>query len=294
MTSSPPDADDTSSAHLGNLGRAEHGVGGQPAATAAAVPIATGKPSPEVVQQLREYLQADDSRLGEVYRGLQRSLTADQIAAELGVATSNFVWNYNQTIRALLEGEVPSAPTVALGVARKFRALSKAKISSEVRAYLQASLTELESRANDEGARVVEVERLQEQTEEAEALNEAGVYVYALPHYLRYPFDPATGRTLMKVGRSDSDVIVRFRNQTRTTALPEEPVLLRIYATEAGGNADAEAAFHRLLVAADHSRSVARSAGREWFVTSTRFTDEVARTMKLPIRVVNEAAVEDD
>lgn len=96
----------------------------------------------------------------------------------------------------------------------------------------------------------------------------------------------------MKVGRSDSDVIQRFRNQTRTTSLPEEPVLLRIYATGPGDNAEAEDAFHRLLVAADHSRSVTRSAGREWFVTSTRFTDEVARTLKLPIRIVNDSAVE--
>ena len=106
--------------------------------------------------------------------------------------------------------------------------------------------------------------------------------MYALPHYLRYPFDTATGRTLMKVGRSDSDVIVRFRNQTRTTALPEEPILLRIYRTEPGVNQAVESSFHRLLEAANHDRSVARTAGREWFVTSTRFLDEVARVHKLP------------
>lgn len=288
MTPDPPKEIDPP----GAADAAGYDAGGRPAGPSP-VPVG-GEPSPEVAQQLRALLETDYSRLGQVYRGLQRNLTADEIAAELGVGTSNFVWNYNQTVRALLEGEVPSAPTVALGVARKFRALLKSKVSPEVRAYLQANLAELELRANDEGARVVEVERLQEQTEEAEALNEVGVYVYALPHYLRYPFDPVTGRTLMKVGRSDSDVILRFRNQTRTTALPEEPVLLRIYATGPGGNAEAEATFHRLLVAADHSRSVARAAGREWFVTSARFTDEVARTLKLPIRVVNEATVDDD
>ncbi len=47
----------------------------------------------------------------------------------------------------------------------------------------------------------------------------------------------------------------------------------------------------RLLEAADHTRSVARTAGREWFVTSTRFLDEVARVMRLPVVVVNEAEV---
>jgi hypothetical protein len=121
-----------------------------------------------------------------------------------------------------------------------------------------------------------------------------GSTVLALPHYLRYPFDPDTGRTLMKVGKSDSDVIVRFRNQTRTTALPEEPILLRIYRTEAQDGARVENSFHRLLEAADHNRSVARTAGREWFVTSTRFLDEVANVLRLPAVVVNNSTVEDD
>jgi hypothetical protein len=98
----------------------------------------------------------------------------------------------------------------------------------------------------------------------------------------------------MKVGKSDSDVIVRFRNQTRTTALPEEPILLRIYRTEAQDGARVENSFHRLLEAADHNRSVARTAGREWFVTSTRFLDEVANVLRLPAVVVNNSTVEDD
>jgi hypothetical protein len=98
----------------------------------------------------------------------------------------------------------------------------------------------------------------------------------------------------MKVGRSDSDVIVRFRSQIRTTALPEEPILLRVYRTDGATAAPVEKAFHRLLEAADHNRSIARTAGREWFVTSTRFLDEVARVLNLTIVSVNSAAVDDD
>lgn len=49
-----------------------------------------------------------------------------------------------------------------------------------------------------------------------------------------------------------------------------------------------------MLEAADHSRSVARTAGREWFVTSTRFLDELARVMQLSINVVNEAALDEE
>ncbi len=254
-----------------------------------AAPVGPVRPSDEVRAELVALVAADTSRLGEVYRGLQRG----QIAAGLGVGSSNFVWNYNRNAGALVDGDQWTAPTVALGTARKFRSmLRSAGLSPATRRYLEANLAELKRRANDETPRVVEVQRAQEQTEQAEARNETGIYVYALPHYLRYPFEPDSGRTLMKVGPSDSDLIQRFRNQTRTTALPKEPILLRIYRTDQTvANATVESDFHRLLEAADHTRSVARTDGREWFVTSTRFLDEVARVMRLPVVVVNEAEV---
>ena len=242
-----------------------HGVDGPSLETLDSGPV---QPSAEIRAELVSLLEADDSRLGEVYRGLQRGLDASAIADELGVGTSNFVWNQDRIAKALLDGDLPRAPTVALGTARKFRAILRSeRLSSGARAYLEANLRELERRANDETARVVEVKQAQEQTQVAEARNETGIYVYALPHYLRYPFDYDSGRTLMKVGRSDSDIIRRFRAQTRTTALPEEPILLRIYRTDGtAAAAPVEVAFHRLLEAADHTRSVARTAGREWFL----------------------------
>jgi hypothetical protein len=168
-----------------------------------------------------------------VYRGLQLGLDADAIAAHHHVGTSGFVWNYTQIIVSLTDGTLPTGPTVALQVARKFRKLLQtAVLSPAARRCLEQNLVELERRANDVTARIAEVQIAQKQTAAAESRNDTGIYVYALPHYLRYPFDPSTGRTLMKVGKSDNDVILRFRNQTRTTALPEEPILLRIYRTD--------------------------------------------------------------
>lgn len=247
-------------------------------------------PNAQVRTELAALLEADPSRLGEVYRGRQRGLDAESIAEELGVSTSSFVWNYERIMAAVLDGELPSAPTVALAVARRLRSILKSPtLSAAARTCLESNLAELDRRANDVSARVVEVERAQADTQAAEAQNMTGIYVYALPHYLRYPFDSNSGRTLMKVGRSDSDVIIRFRNQTRTTALPEEPILLRIYPT-ADETVLAEGRFHRLLEAADHYRSTVRTAGREWFVTSTRFLDEVADVMGLPIQVINDGA----
>jgi hypothetical protein len=84
-------------------------------------------------------------------------------------------------------------------------------------------------------------------------------------------------------------------------AAPEERIiLLRIYRTSADSAAPAESAFHRLLDAADHSRTIGRSAGREWFLTHTKFLDEIARTLSLDIDIdididrVNEGEFDDN
>ena len=251
-------------------------------------------PSAEVRAELRAWLEADEGRIGEVHRFLGRGLAAADVARELEVSPG-FVANHARTITALTDGMLPVVPTVAQHAASRFRAiLKKGQVSRATRDYLEVNLAELEKRANDDDARVAEVERAKGRTDDAEARNEPGIYVYALPHYIRHPYEPGTGHTLLKVGRSDSDVIQRFRQETRTAALPEEPILLRIYRTESGATAKTEAQFHRLLTAADHDRSVARTAGREWFTTSTRFLDEIARILSLPAEVVNDTGDHSD
>jgi hypothetical protein len=269
------------------------------ATDASSFPEGTPEPGPvqpgdEVKKELQAYLAADSSRVGEMYRLLEEGLAADAIAERLEGGAAG-AWQYRRMVRALLEGNLPTAPTVALAAARRYRTVLKAPaLSAAARSYLQANLDELERRASDPAGLDEEVQRAGEQTQQAEARNEIGVYVYALPHYIRYPYHQASGRTLLKVGRSDSDVIVRFRSQTRTTALPEEPILLRIYRTSGYSAGPAEATFHRLLDAADHSRSIGKSAGREWFLTHTRFLDEIARTLGLHIDVINEGEFDDN
>jgi hypothetical protein len=67
-------------------------------------------------------------------------------------------------------------------------------------------------------------------------------------------------------------------------------VLLRIYVCPEEGARDNEAVFHRLLTAADHERSKARTGGTEWFLSSVRFLDEIASTLDLEIRNVSDLA----
>jgi T5orf172 domain len=181
------------------------------------------------------------------------------------------------------------APTVALGQARRFRSILKKKHLSEgTRRALEHRLAVLEARASDPAARKVEDEQAVEATSVAEEHAVPGVYVYALPHYVRHPYDEESGRTLLKVGRADRSVIVRFRQQTRTTALPEDPVLLRVYPTAEQDSSRFERKFHALLEAADHDRSKARTGGTEWFLTSLRFLDEIATTLELETRDITD------
>jgi hypothetical protein len=245
-------------------------------------------PPPHVRTEIEDLLRNDKSRIGEIFNLLSEGRDAEEIRVQFGLERTSFVWSYERMIRALRDGDLPTAPTVALSVARKFRAILKnARLSDDARLVLSSNLMVLEDRASDEASRERETVAALNAAAEVEAEAVSGIYVYTLPHYLRYPYDPDSGRTLLKVGRSDRDVIERFRNQTRTTALPEEPLLLRVYAVADGEpSAQTERTFHRLLEAADHDRSEARTGGTEWFLTSVRFLDEIANTLRLPTREV--------
>jgi hypothetical protein len=252
-----------------------------------ALPIGPVEPSPEVQEELIQILKADTSLLGEVYRRLDAGETAADIQAARGAANPNFVWHYERIIKELLTGDLPTGPSVALHHARRFRSILKSlSLSPEAERYLRINLAVLEARAANEVARDAEDREAKQATEVAEAEATPGIYVYALPHYLRYPYDADSERTLLKVGRSDRSVIQRFRDQTRTTALPEDPVLLRIYVTTGDDAARQERQFHELLEAADHDRSTARTGGTEWFLTSLKFLDRLAQVFGLPVRTV--------
>ncbi|MDN4475800.1 hypothetical protein QQX09_08015 [Demequina sp. SYSU T00192] len=95
-------------------------------------------PALEVVAQIEHYLSTDRSRVGDVFRLRAEGLDADQIAVRLGVRTSRFVWNNDRLIAFLLEGDVPSAPTVASYCASKCAAMLRSgEWSPATRRYLE-------------------------------------------------------------------------------------------------------------------------------------------------------------
>nr|WP_257910473.1 hypothetical protein [Janibacter limosus] len=85
--------------------------------------------------------------------------------------------------------------------------------SPEARLWLEQLETQLDALAADEGVRAREEDEARDRTEQAEDTGQPGIYVYALPHYLRYPYDPERGHTLLKVGRSQVDVYQRTAHQ---------------------------------------------------------------------------------
>lgn len=105
--------------------------------TASLVPTEAAK------RELAALLEAEPGRIGEVYRLTSRGMTPPQIAAELGVSSSGFVSNYRAIARALLEGHLPSGPSMArqvIGGVHKVtgRAQLTPEASDHVRQLLKA------------------------------------------------------------------------------------------------------------------------------------------------------------
>lgn len=95
-------------------------------------------------------LDQDATRLGEVFRRTQRGETPEQIRVALGLQNSTFVWNNLRTSKAILDGDLPTAPAVVLQTARTLRRfLRENSFSVEARVLLEErrSVTVLDLRS---------------------------------------------------------------------------------------------------------------------------------------------------
>jgi transcriptional regulator with XRE-family HTH domain len=235
---------------------------------------------------------ADETTAGDIWRRLKDGKTQQQIAEEDGI-TVGPVYSAINLHNALLTGAVSPSPTVARSVAGRIRTWLKTKsLSDALRQALEEQERLLNAVVENTEASEVESEDALEKSKAAAAENIAGIYVYTLPHYVRYPYDPKTGRTLLKVGHSSVDALYRANAQARVTSLPEDPWLLRIYPTEA--SSEVEKQFHGFLRDADHSGVRGTRTGAEWFLTSLKFLDRIATTIGLQVRVINDFAINDE
>jgi hypothetical protein len=173
------------------------------------------------------------------------------------------------------------------GLLRENPDLSPASVS-----YLQSLRDLVDSIEKDDDAVFGEQTRLKEASEELTQKVEklGGVYVYTFPLYLKVPAKHDPERFWLKIGQTSRVVSRRVSEQLRSTAMPEDPVILRVYTDpkgEAVGSevdyAALEKKFHKLLMSAGHSKTSAKSGGTEWFATTLEFLDEIAETLELDI-----------
>jgi len=249
------------------------------------------------LEEVERALSEDEKRLGKVWRLSQEGLNSNEIAEKLSYSKA-YINHSTRMIKALVDSTLPNTTTL---MARRYGVTLRDFAKRHQGEYLSnTTVAEIEKRAdewadecdrraNDPVKREEEEQKFERQTSAAEQEEVPGIYVYALPHYLRYPVetsenDGTDDRTYLKVGMSERDAIKRFRQQRGSTALPESPILLRIYIGSNGMDiAEVERKIHRHLAHADHVRNSERGAGQEWFLTHLKFLDSTAELLSLKI-----------
>lgn len=243
-----------------------------------------------VAEEIDELLPLSKGQLGSVSKCIQSGITDRKAIVDEGAAANTgAVYNIERNIEAIRDGVIPDAPSMASGAlsaSRSFLKQHRSRLSPAAVAHLEIVIESLASAVADRSAQDREEEELQRKgTELEEALAvQGGVYVFTFPHYWRYPTVEDTRRTLLKIGMTSKDAGERVKQQARQTAVPEDPLLLRVYQSDTLEPRELEKTFHRLLIAADHTRAETSSAGgKEWFETSIEFLDTIAATLDLRV-----------
>lgn len=242
-------------------------------------------PDSHALTALERALEDDATQLGQTFRAMRETgETSPTALAQQGVgANAGAVSNNQSILRAILEGHLPGSTHVMRSTSSAIRRLRKAnRFDDTTSGYLDRLGAALEAAAADPATVAVEEAALVKTSETlaAAAASLAGIYVYSYPHYIRHPYDEDADLRLMKIGRS-IDTESRTINQARSTAAPEEQVVLRVYQDPLGRDLHAlEQTFHNLLDEAGHPRS-RRNPRHEWFATRDTFLDAIAEAIGL-------------
>jgi hypothetical protein len=252
-------------------------------------------PKPEVMSELNQALQASTGVLGKVARAMAEGITSPTALANMGAgANSGHSGNLSRVVRYVQLGIPPTAPSRAAQTGRSIGGLLRdnPNLSSDAVRYLQELRELVDSIEKSDDARAGEASQLSQASEELTQKVEklGGVYVYTFPTYLIVPAKVDPERFWLKIGQTGRVVSRRVSEQLRSTAMPEDPVILRVYTDPKGEAVGSdvdyvalEKKFHKLLMSAGHSKTSAKSGGTEWFATTLEFLDEIAETLELEI-----------
>lgn len=258
-------------------------------------PATTDGETISIRKTLRHALSVGQGQEGRTWRFMQTQPDAkvSDVMAEMDVGRNSARYAM-LVVTALETGEVPLRDYYAANaVAKRLERFARRhadRLSPDATRYILDLKVESEQAAD--ARQSAQIERASATTRNMEKHKVAGIYVYTLPHYLRYPFQPSndpdsSDKTLLKVGMSDVDARGRVRQQA-VTGLPEPPVLLRVFTCGDRPVIEVEATMHRLLGAFDHNPNRQRGAGKEWFLTSLQALDELASVLELTTEFANQ------
>ena len=258
-------------------------------------------PSESVRIELSRALEEADTQLGLVFQGMQLGESNKQMIENKRVANHGALATKRSTINVLFSKNYPNGPAIsrmALSAIRQLErnnpwfSLETTEWLAPIKEQLQSNIDSPDSQALSEEA--TEMEKVSGSLE-SELATLGGIYVYSYPHYIQYPKDPVSQRTLYKVGMSVRDpkkrVIEQVKSQTGTST-PEDPVIVRVYtssdvvnhdSSDSSRHADSpkamEAKFHKLLDSAGHTRESSILTNREWFLTDLDYLDTIAEVL---------------
>lgn len=240
-------------------------------------------------QELEQILTNNDGKLGVVASlWIERPRSNRELAEAGGGANQGAVANTRATVQAVLDGIIPTGPSVALQARSAVGSLIKQNrhhASPAALQYLSELRDRLEERETNAEAVEVENEELEKATKVLEEAMEKqpGVYVYTTPTYFRSIKKTDPDRSWFKVGKTDRAAGVRIGEQMRATGLPEDPYIARVYRHPDLTPKELEDEFHTLLDAAGHGRSDSKHSGKEWFTTNLEFLDAIATALNCNI-----------
>jgi hypothetical protein len=241
--------------------------------------------SPELRDELAGALRNNEGQLGKVFALLEEGKTTNRELVEGGAAANQgAAANLRATVKAVLDGVLPSGPSVAAQSRRSIGGIFRDNqgLSSTAREHLERLRDELEAVATDSRAIEEEDKDLERASKELERSLESlpGVYVYTLPSFHRTVQKTDPERFWFKIGKTDRVAGVRIGEQMRATGLPEDPWIARVYRHATLTPKELETEFHRLLDAAGHSRASGKHSGRDWYATNLEFLDAIALVLK--------------
>lgn len=185
------------------------------------------RPSSHVKKELSHALQADETELGRIWNDLTESKDEKQIP------TNPDNPNY-AILNALLGHSYPQYPVQARAAQAVLRSFIAANpwFAPETQAWLSSVHEELLHLIENPttSTLIEENKRMHTSTQDLQDQITAngGLYVYTYPHYLRFPKEPSTGRTLFRIGKVDTTIEESLLSE-ETAIAPEAPAILRIY-----------------------------------------------------------------